>query len=118
MSSVPDVCRGGNGSCDCEEYQPPDPVKPGSRPTCVECDHGKSKHPKGTAPPTVAATSLDLRPMTGNQKVLQIFNAVSSRSTDNKEVTFDAARSEVMGGFRPDGAEGSAKKTKVSVLTT
>jgi len=56
--------------------------------------------------------------MTGNQKVLQIFNAVSSRSTDNKEVTFDAARSEVMGGFRPDGAEGSAKKTKVSVLTT
>jgi hypothetical protein len=80
---------------------------------CVECQHGKSKHPK----PTVSTAALVLQPWNGNKEILQIFNqATRGDGASTVKATHKAATAEVMEGYRPETAEGSTKKIKVDSL--
>lgn len=114
------LCRGGNGECDCEEYQPPDTPQPGEKILCQECFHGKSKHPSFTKGP-LAVQSTD------NQDVIRIFNTHSRGITSGSSngfqlqgkenlhrVTFGDARLEALTGFCPENSESLGSKAKVS----
>jgi hypothetical protein len=105
MVSVPELCRG-SSDCDCEEYDPPDNMQPGEKPVCVECQHGKSKHPRKA---TASAAGLVLQPRDGNKEVLRIFNE-ATRGASTGKVTLKAATTEVMEGFRPETSEGGLRK--------
>ncbi len=143
-------CRGGRTisggePCDCEEYDPPDDSTAAAR--CKECGHGKSKH---SLPPSsslghghrlaVPPDSYRNSQSTGggsSASVRKIFNDVmaeeSASSGKGKQrasksgyskVSADAARKEVLQGFRKDPAvvdtassSGSTKKSeKVSCI--
>lgn len=105
MVSVPELCRG-SSDCDCKEYDPPDNMQLGEKPGCVECQHGKSKHPRKAAASTAG---LVLQPRDGNKEVLWIFNEATRGSTTGK-ATLKAATTEVMEGFRPETSEGGLGK--------
>lgn len=107
-----DLCRGGSGDCECEEYQLPENLALGEKPLCEECGHGKSKHPKPTG---VAAPSTG-----GNAEVLRIFKQASLGANENKNpvmVTRRAAKAEVMKGYRPEATEGSNTRKEKNVRT-
>lgn len=108
----PDFCRGSPGDCECEEYQAPENLGPGEKPLCIECGHGKSKHPKLTE----IAASIPTH-TTGNAEVLRIFKQASLGVKGNNlksttKINRQAAKAEAMEGYRPKVAEGSGKKDK------
>ena len=118
------LCRGDNGTCDCEEYQPPNAPMVGDKVLCQEYHHGKSKHPRPTQ--SSSARGPLSAQSDGNQDVMSIFNAHSKGTTSknshnfqffNKEnlksVTLGSAHSEAIAGFRPEDTKYSESKLKV-----
>jgi hypothetical protein len=95
-----EFCRGRTNetACDCEEFTPLDdmPAK------CVECSHGKSKHPKGVGSESIAQTrptNTQPQSLTSQQSVLQLFQGITSAHGGSKPAAFEQARVESVRGF-------------------
>lgn len=114
--SSPEVCRG-LPECDCEYYQPNPNPQSGERALCIECQHGKSKHPRASTSNVLPA------PTTAASKpsVLALFKKINSADF-GKENKYDVtskedARKEMLRGYRPQAQAGlsgssSSKKTQ------
>jgi hypothetical protein len=89
-------CRGKKDSgepCDCEEYSPPDNPDISKPVVCLECCHGRSKHPK---PGDVIAVS-------NKQGILDIFNAAREKTEESNShagTSRAEARAEMLLGLK------------------
>jgi hypothetical protein len=98
-------CRGSD--CECEEYDPPEPGAPSK---CLECGHGKSKHPKAEAlavPSKGKAGVLALFSSQAAEKRIEDILPLSARLAD-----FGDARKETLKGFRDPSHTATKKKSK------
>lgn len=108
------VCRGGKGSCECEEFYPSE----ANDRICKECMHGKSNHPRSlptiTGPPTNSLPpQSNPRPSTtASSSAVDVFHNVvgkqglsltreTQRSSESEPgvVSLAKARAEVLGTF-------------------
>ncbi|KAF7987118.1 hypothetical protein HWV62_319 [Athelia sp. TMB] len=112
--SSPAVCRG--SGCDCEYYQPNPNPSLGEKVLCIECLHGKSKHPADPSPNLGLVGSTQAPgPTAGKGRVMALFNSIKSTTQGSgKEsktsLTSKAeAEKETLAGFRPESSAGSSR---------
>lgn len=93
--SAPDVYRG-LPEYDCEYYQPNPNPQLGQRVVCIECHHGKSKHPSGDCPALPIASGK-----TGVMALFKKINTEGSGKENKYTVSKDKARKEMLSGYQP-----------------
>jgi len=106
------ICRGGKGSCECEEFYPSE----ANDRICKECMHGKSNHPRSlptnTGPPTNSLPLQSNPPpsATESSSAVNVFHSIvgkqgllltgeTQRSSEPSVVSLAKVRAEVLGTF-------------------
>ncbi|KAL4062007.1 hypothetical protein J3A83DRAFT_4510923 [Scleroderma citrinum] len=69
------LCRGGDGGCDCERFQP----KAENAAHCLECSHGLSKHPNTDNTQVIQTQPATIATVPGSSNVAKIFKGLTAR---------------------------------------
>jgi hypothetical protein len=94
-------CRGVGPTgepCDCEEFSPP---KEGELLKCIECMHGKSKHPPRQTTLVEPSRQPSSQSATSKTSVMQLFNSMTSSKNVKADLTatLSQARAESLRGY-------------------